>query len=470
MIEYKSVKMKREGIYLLLLCWILMSGACAQKHKSYQMNALQVSDNGRFLTKGSGKPFFWLGETAWLLFTKLNREEAIRYLDNRKDKGFTVIQAIVVPSVSSTNAYGDSIFINQNFTQPAVTSGHAFNDSLAYDYWDHIDFVIKEAAKRGIYMALVPIWGGNVLSGKVNQQEAHQFAGFLADRYKKDSNIVWINGGDVYGSDSIAVWNSIGQTLNRKDPNHLITFHPRGRMMSSMWFHDQPWLDFNMFQSGHRRYDQDSTKLNFGEDNWRYVRLDYNKTPVKPTLDGEPSYEGIPQGLHDTTQPRWQASDLRRYGYWSVFAGACGFTYGDNAVWQMHTPSDQGAFGVRQNWYDALNDSGAIQVQYLKKLMLSYPYFSRVPDSTLVANQGLRYNHLAATRGKKYAMVYTYNGRVMKINMGKISGEKVKASWYSPRDGSKNVIGEFPNSGEQSFDPPGEKTDGNDWVLLLESE
>ena len=33
------------------------------------------------------------------------------------------------------------------------------------------------------------------------------------------------------------------------------------------------------------------------------------------------------------------------------------------------------------------------------------------------------------------AFIYTYNGRNFKVNMGKISGDRVKASWYSPRNG-----------------------------------
>ncbi len=43
---------------------------------------IKVSDNQRFLT-ADGKPFFWLGDTAWELFHRLNREEAVAYLDAR---------------------------------------------------------------------------------------------------------------------------------------------------------------------------------------------------------------------------------------------------------------------------------------------------------------------------------------------------------------------------------------------------
>ena len=121
-------------------------------------------------------------------------------------------------------------------------------------------------------------------------------------------------------------------------------YHPFGRTSSSLWFHQEKWLDFNMFQSGHRRYDQASLnswddnagkETFFGEDNWRYVERDRQAQPAKPTLDGEPSYEQIPQGLHDPSQPFWQDCDVRRYAYWSVFAGSAGHTYGSNAVMQF---------------------------------------------------------------------------------------------------------------------------------------
>jgi len=222
-----------------------------------------------------------------------------------------------------------------------------------------------------------------------------------------------------------------------------------------------------LFQSGHKRYDQDPE--GFGEDNWRYVEIDYSKKPIKPTLDGEPSYEKIPQGLHDTTQAYWKSNDVRRYAYWSVFAGACGFTYGNNAVIQMFTPEDkESAYGAKEFWYDAINDTGASQMKYLKELMLTFPYFDRIPDQSIIAGvNGQRYNRLFAARGKNYILVYTYNGRSFSINLGKIPGEKLKEYWFNPRNGELDLVGELSNCGVKQFDPPGYKSEGNDWVLLL---
>ena len=176
---------------------------------------------------------------------------------------------------------------------------------------------------------MVPVWGSAVKDHHVNAVQAKTYATFLAERYKNRPNIIWMNGGDIAGSDSLKVWNTIGATLHRLDPGHIITYHPRGRTQSSIWFHNEDWLSFNVFQSGHRNYQQDTSKNDFkyGEDNWKYVNVDYKKLPIKPTLDAEPSYEGIPQGLHDTLQPRWTAADVRRYAYWSVFAGGCGYVW-----------------------------------------------------------------------------------------------------------------------------------------------
>lgn len=433
---------------------------------------LRVSENKRFFTDEKGNPFFWLGDTGWLLFSKLNRQEAVQYLEDRRRKGFNVIQAMVLHTTAAANVYGDSALINKNVAHPKTTPGSSFSDAAQYDFWDHVDYIIDVAAQKGLFIALVPVWGTNVKNGWVSRDDAATYAKWLAERYKNKPNVIWLNGGDIKGSDSMSTWNTIGSTIRKTDPNHLITFHPFGRTSSSEWFHNAEWLDFNMFQSGHRSYDLDTSaeEHRFGPDNYKFVNIDYNLTPVKPSLDGEPSYELIPHGLHDTTKPYWNANDVRRYGYWSVFAGAAGHTYGHNSVMQMHKPTDKGsAYGSKKYWNQALNDSGARQMIYLKNLVLSKPYFNRVPDQSLIAGeQGKKYDYIAATRGDDYAFIYDYTGRNFSVNMGKITGSKVRGTWYNPRDGSRFPWGIYPNKGTVKFNPPGVPMEGNDWVLILE--
>lgn len=463
-----NIKIKLTGL-MLLLCLNVLA----------QMQPLKISANKRYFQTADGKPFFWLGDTGWLLFVKCKREEAILYLDTRKQQGFNVVQAMLLHDFNNTkNVYGDWALKDFDVSEPAVTPGKNFNNADEYDYWDHVDFIIDEAAKRGIYMALVPTWGSNVKSGKINEQQAEVYAKFLAKRYKNKTNIIWLNGGDINGKDGYAVWEKLGSTIKIFDGNHLMTFHPRGRTSSTDWFHQSLWLDFNMFQSGHKSYAQDTAskeRRHFGEDNWKYVEEDYAMEPVKPTLDGEPSYEDIPYGLHDTLSGYWNAADIRRYAYWNVFAGGAGFTYGHNAVMQYYVPGDTGiSFFPRQRWKLGLNAEAATQMKHLKKLVESYSYFDRVPAQELVVENGEKYERVLATRGKNYAMFYVWNGRRFKVDMDKLGFDFCSFYWYNTRSGDKKKI--YPpgypdgKKGVRTFGPPDENRTGNDWVLIINRE
>lgn len=431
---------------------------------------LKVSENGRYLQFGDGTPFFWCGDTSWLLFQRLNRDEVKRYFENRKSKGFNVIQCIFVQAYIHQNIYGDFAYADADLTKPIHTMGNNPNDSLQYDYWDHVDYIVDEAARYGFYMAIAPTWGQLMLRDKnMTTQKAEIFAAHLANHFKDKPNIIWLNGGSAKTEVNTDVWEVMGQTLKKFDPNHLVSFHPFGRTQSSERFQNASWLDVNMYTSGHRNYSQDTIGRAYGEDNWRYVLDDLSKKPTKPTLDGEPSYESTPQGLHDKTQPYWADRDVRRYAYWSVFAGACGHVYGQNSVRQVYKEGENKAeSGAKISFFKALDDAGSFQMQHLKKLMLSRPYFDRVNDQTALVDEGERYNRILVTRGTDYLMAYTYTGRDFSLKMGVITGEKVNVNWYNPRTGEVIKKGQLKNKGTQKFNAPGEVKEGEDWVLVLD--
>jgi Protein of unknown function (DUF4038)/Putative collagen-binding domain of a collagenase len=452
-----------------IILTVLIAFCCIQQAEA-QLKPLKVSANKRFFQTADGKPFFWLGDTGWLLFKKCTREEAVLYLDDRQRKGYNVIQVMVVHDVNdAVNVYGDSSIHNKDVSKPVLQDEHIVDD-MKYGFWDHVDYIIREAEKRGIYMALVPVWGGNIK--KVNPEQARIYATFLANRYKNFSNIIWLNGGDIKGSDGLDSWNMIGKTIRSIDKKHLIGFHPRGRNSSSTWFHKEPWLDFNMFQSGHRSYAQDTLSnetLHYGEDNWKYMNDDYKLKPVKPSFDGEPSYEDIPYGLHEANQPYWKDYEIRRYAYWSVFAGGCGFTYGHNSVMQFFTPPDSTAsYFPKQSWKEGIQAPGSVQMQLLKKLIVSKSYFGRVPAQDAMVNNGERYEYIAATRGAGYALFYTYTGRNFIVDLMKLKFIPYKAAWFNPTTGEQIRISKYRYKSKLEFDPPGEPANGNDWVLILE--
>jgi hypothetical protein len=139
---------------------------------------------------------------------------------------------------------------------------------------------------------------------------------------------------------------------------------------------------------------------------------------------------------------------------------------------QFHSKGDtDAAYGVREVWQDALSAPGASQMIFLKNLMLSKPYIERVPAQEIIAGPaGERYEYLAATRGRDYAFVYTFTGRNISISTDKLQWKGFKASWYSPVNGSEIPVGSFKTGSVESFDPPGNQANGNDWVLVLNKE
>lgn len=448
---------------------VLFAAACAPQADRttlpWENGKLAVTADGRYLQHENGAPFFWMGETGWLLPERLTREEADFYLDACRDAGFNVVQVQTVNGVPARNAYG-------KLSMPEGFDFSKIDAEGDEGYWQHMDYIVRKAEQNGIYIGMVCIWGGLVKKGLMNAEQAVSYGTFLADRYKDAPNIVWIIGGDIRGDVETEVWETLARTIKGIDRNHLMTFHPFGRTSSIYWFHNADWFDFNMFQSGHRRYDQtrgdgdDSAQASIAEDNWRYVEAGLGMEPRKPILDGEPSYEEIPQGLHDPSEPWWKAPDVRRYAYWSVFAGAFGHTYGHNSIMQMHSGDKVGGYGAVKSWKEGLQDPGFNQMQHLKRLILAFPFFERVGDQSVIAGEnGFRYDRAIATRGTDYLLVYTYTNRPMRIDLTKIAGEQKQVWWYSPVDGSLQYAGTV-EDGIREFRFEGPEGPANDHVLI----
>jgi hypothetical protein len=456
--------MPRQAIVLfVMLGMVCISGTSSAAEP---LPRLKVSDNGRFLMTTDGQPFFYLGDTAWELFHRLNREEAGRYLQNRAAKGFTVIQAVALAELDgldTPNANGHRPLIDRDPTRPDVREGQ---DN---DYWDHVDWVIERAASLGMYVGLLPTWGDkwNKKWGAgpeiFNPANAEAYGAWLGRRYANQP-IIWILGGDrpVESDGQREVIRAMARGLARGDGgNHLMTFHPSGGQTSSAWFHEDPWLNFNMHQTGHR--DRGA--------GWEKIEADYRLAPVKPVLDGEPLYEDHPINF-DPLKFGFSADwHVRRLAYWHVFSGACGHTYGCHNVWQMLAPGRKPISWAHRYWYESLDLWGAGDMQHVKNLMLSRPYFTRIPDQSLLATEvGTDDEHLRATRDAdgRYAFVYAPLGRKVSVRLDQLSGDSIRAWWYDPRHGTAEEIGRFDRQGgPREFTPP-IHGQGNDWVLVLD--
>jgi hypothetical protein len=433
---------------------------------------LKVSDNRRFLVYEDGRPFFYLGDTAWELFHRLRREEADKYLENRAKKGFTVIQAVALAELDghvATNAHGHLPLVDLDPARPDLKEGP---DN---DYWDNVDHIVNKAESLGLFIGFLPTWGrfwhDKTKEGKplFDESNAGTYGEWLGQRYK-DKAIIWILGGDRGVDNDLqkAVIRAMARGLRKGDGGaHLKTFHPPGGNGSSTWWHNDDWLDFNMRQNGHAaeftgRYDQ--------------TRVDYDRKPVKPVLDGEPIYEDHPVSFDAKKLGHSNAADVRRPLYWDLFTGACGHTYGHHSVWQMWAPGRGPINNPLMPWFEAIDQPGAGQMQFGRWLIESRPFLTRIPDDSVIVTDrvptsvpGAGRYRFVATRDEagSYAMVYAPVGRRFKVRMNKISGASVKAWWFNPRNGEATAIGAFPNSGEREFLPP-DAGEHLDWVLVLD--
>jgi len=430
-----------------------------------------LNTSGRYFSRDS-LPFFWMGDTGWLLLVKLKREQVLDYFSQRANQGYNVIQVMVLHDLKkANNAYGKPALKDRNVALPESKEGYQFEDTAQHDYWDHLEWVIDVAAQKGLYLALVPIWGTNVKNGWVNTTQAEAYARFLAIRFGEKKNIIWLNGGDIRGSEKKEVWEVLGKTLQELAPHQIKTFHPRGRTTSSEWFAGADWMQFHMSQSGHRRYNQDTAlaDLRFGEDNWKYIQLDHQREALKPSLDGEPSYEGIPQGLHDTTQPYWDAAAVRRYAWWSVLEGAAGFTYGHNAVMQFYQPGDSTpAYGARIYWKEALDAPGALHMRVLKSIFQRVPFSEMKAGSTLIKDQEKEYGRIAVLSGENEVLLYNTSGRGFQLDLPKSMQEQtIFFQRIHPCSGEVVERGRIPAQKQIQFNSFSPHQEGKDWIIWL---
>lgn len=411
---------------------------------------LRADPSGRFVLTADGKPFFWLGDTAWVMIRRASRADMDRYLLDRHAKMFNVVQILVGLNTEKSG------------------------------YWSKVDYLVDRAASLGMYVAIVPCWhcleeaGGcwDCLGDPEGIDEAaiRAYGDFLGSRYG-DRYVVWLLGGDG-GQDGLSPAEHDRYTVLAEsiasaaggDDRIFIGFQPVGATSSSSWFHGDSWLDFNTLQSGH--------EINMP--NYDLISGDYRKTPVKPTHEGESIYEDIPEHFWESVDnPRGAAWDARKGAYWGVFAGGFGHTYGANGIWSWTLDRelvDPWCCGLRYTWDEAMAFPGASQMQYLRRLIESRPFQARIPDQSIVmSGTGSGDARVQATRGcdGSYALIYITDGHAITVDMTKIAGGNVQAWWYDPRTGAATSIGTFPNTDARTFTPPS-SGQGNDWVLVLD--
>ncbi len=459
----------------------------ATEPASRPLPAIQVHSGGHYLQTDDGRPFFWLGDTAWNLIHGTTREEASYYLRTRARQGFTLIQVVVQGETTVDSISGSELkpFFDDDPQKP--------NDA----YFARMVEIVDEASTDGLYVALLPTWGDKLTApwGKGprlfrldNLPVAKAYGNYLGLKLKGRTNVVWMLGGDTPSKldpskpeewpqnrareagfsadyDWRPIWREMAKGIAAgTGTTPVFLFHPEGAGTTSPNLHHEAWLSINGMQSGHERHDFPV---------WEWVARDFELTPAKPTLDLEPNYEDHP--VHPW--PRWNPAsgyfrdyDVRKQCYRSVLAGACGVTYGHHAVWGFVGEHNDVKNHADRDWIDGLHRPGAQQMFFLRQLIESRPFFTRVPDQAMITASnpgGASYMVACRDREGSYAFVYfPMSEQKAKLDLSRLMPGKLRGWWYDPRTGFAHPLGVIESGGSREFQSPAA---GSDWVLVLDS-
>lgn len=327
--------------------------------------ALFASSDGHYFQTADNEPFFWQADTAWFLFNRLTFEEADRYLANRAEKGFNVVEAI--------GPHPDNVNEPDALGNPSWIDGDPFKPDDAH--WDFVDTVMEHAwEKYGIRVALHPAWGKYVHNdagepGFFNAESARKFGEYIGKRYPYvpkvlfgDTNPIWRNktavrtnyafGGALSDTTGLEVLDfspvydalaegiidgerqAIGDGWEMSQENGLIyepmlTMHPQNQWteggplaLSSSFFGDRDWLTMDTSQSGHSDYPPNppipwwSCRRGWEPAELMYSVGETREGKKRPALDNEPHYEWRYNNAK-SNQPTWNASDVR-IGNWQT--------------------------------------------------------------------------------------------------------------------------------------------------------
>jgi hypothetical protein len=415
---------------------------------------LKASSNGRYFADQDGKPFFYLGDTAWLIFQRLDHDEVDEYLNDRAGKGFSVIQAYVLRGLDARHPDGPASLIGAT---PLVDRDPGRPNEA---FFRNVDHVVNRANERGLVMGLVVAksWHVNEHPERVfDARNAYGFGRFLGERYRNNA-VLWYVGGDSRPGSDIEVWVSMARGLKHGSAGeHLVSYHGSGGTSSSMWFHNADWLDFNSIQSGH----------GWAAKTYQFTTQDYGLSPAKPTVDMEPPYENHPT----RSGPRIDSHQVRQGAYWAMLAGAAGHGYGALDLFHLYKEND-GPFprdGFR-SWRQAIAYEGSRQVGLMRRLFELRPWYRLVPDPSVVASrqtEGEDPIQAARAKDRTFLLAYLPEGGAVGIHMDRISGKSVQARWYDPREGTWHDIGQYRNTGVRDYVAPS-RGEQSDWLLVLE--
>jgi hypothetical protein len=410
----------------------------------YKKGFLKVSADRRTLAYADDTPFLWMGDTGWYIFVKSTPDEWKKYVDNRAEKEFTILQVLVSGSRTTLqDADGQMAFNNE---QP--------NDV----FWKSLEKKVHYANEKGLVVFLVGLGAGGK-GAYLPAMNTAEFARYLTGRLA-GSFVVFSPSMDAHYD----VRNDeVGLHLKEADPRHLVTQHVGTDLQAAEKYHPKEYLDFTCIQSGHH-----SGRVGEAYDAARaWSSTLYVQPPAKPVINAEGMYDGHgnDKGFH------WREMDVRKIGWLSWLSGALGYTYGagenkhsdiqDNGgVWLFNT--DTATFDY---WEKAMNWNSAGQMTLMKRFFESVEWWGLRPAPELIKSpedDPLKIMAAAKNENGDLVIAYLPDNEAISLDLSHVA-TGLRARWFNPVTGMCTTAHGTGSNGKKTFVTPGK----GDWVLLL---
>jgi hypothetical protein len=428
----------------------------------YRHGYLKVSDNHRYLVYADGLPFLWIGDTPWAAFIAATQEEWERYLQNRRDNKFTVVQVHCGGCWDwvgklKTDRYG---------SPPFAGSGN----SLQWNprYWQHVDRKVQAANDLGLLVYVCAVHQPGDGFPVDDSDQVARFAQNLAARLM--GNFV------LYSPIADDLWtpqaDAAGKSLDRATPLQLISAHSRFFLEPAMTSHGKDYIDVVGLQTGegwqHDPYKKEKPKPwsqpLAAQNAIEWPLALYRLMPVKPVINQEGPYDHPPY----TNNPEHPMPlPPRKAGYWSFLSGAPGLTYGCFGIWNRGQPV---RWMPSYDFETALKVESAGHMKYMSEFFSAIAWWTLEPRHDLVLGRPddwMRKIALAKSASGDLAVAYLPGNAEVTVNM-KAFLAPMRARWFNPITGEYQAAsGTIPVTNRHTFArPPG----WQDAVLVLQKE
>lgn len=420
----------------------------------YRRGAVIRPRGSYHLNHSDGSPFFWLADTAWNGALRSTGEEWETYLEDRRAKGFNVIQ------FATTQWRG--LLADRNGEVAFTGSGRI---SINPRFFQGLDARVDQVNHAGLVAAPVLLWAlprgqGRELSPGyyLPEDEAVLLARYTLARYQ-GNHVVWILGGDgAYTGEFEQRWKNIGRRVFEDDPPGLVAQHPHGSSWIGEEYKDEEWLDIIGYQSSHSNGEKVVNWINKGPMSRQWDRL-----PARPIMNLEPNYEMIRNQI--------TAEDVRNASYWSLFATpVSGLTYGHNSIWPWLY---EGEIIVNHektegypSWEEAMHFPGSSQVGYLAEFIRSFDWWKFRPALELLAEQpgDEIYNHfISIVKNPENGDILCYLPVKGEVKIHNLFNESFDVKWFDPVENTYTEKGNSGSGNIMKFVSPKDQ----DMVLVL---